>query len=129
MWRYIGYFHLGYRSIYWPRGDISAHIGPNQYLIKLYTYRIIFDKIPIYRPIYRTNIRVYQPIFKTVRSIDGMELYERKKRPLKHIALGMLTLNTLEDEMGNLAISLFSLSRRLLLATHNPSNYITLHPG
>ena len=129
MWRYIGYFHLEYRSIYRPHGDILAHIGPNQYMVKLYTYRIVFNKIPIYRPIYWTNIRVYQPIFKTVRSIDGMELYERKKRPLKHIALGMLTLNTLEDEMGNLAISLFSLSRRLLLAIHSPSNYITLHPG
>ena len=64
-----------------------------------------------------------------MRSNDGMELYEKKKRPLKHIALELLTLNTLEDEMGNLAIPLCSLSRRLLLATHNPSHYITLHPS
>ena len=34
MWRYIGYFHLGYQLIYRPRGDISAHIGPKWYPVK-----------------------------------------------------------------------------------------------
>jgi len=46
-------FHLGYRPIYRPRDDISAHIGPKWYPINFCTYRIILNKIPISQPIYR----------------------------------------------------------------------------
>ena len=46
-------FHLRYRPIYRPRGDISTHIGPKRYPVKFFTYRIVLDKIPVSRPMYR----------------------------------------------------------------------------
>ena len=53
MWRYIRYIHIGYRPIYRPRSDISAYIGPKRCPVKFCTYRIVLDKIPISRLIYR----------------------------------------------------------------------------
>ena len=47
------YFHLGYRPIYQTCGDVSTHINPKQYPVKFCTYRIVLDKIPLSRLIYK----------------------------------------------------------------------------
>ena len=52
-WLHTKYIYLEYRPIYRPRDDMSAHIDATKRYGKILQNRIVLNKIPVSRPIYR----------------------------------------------------------------------------